>query len=643
MSNRTNIYEKYQKSDIFNLNPPSNNYEPKQNYTGRYTQSSILNTQDNINSTIDPKKSINQRRYMLKQHQSDIFNVNKSFDNTKKQKIRGAQNTSTCFDSMKDNNQFANDIKEYTSKRRGIKTKYNPEKYLHDEDPTERLYNQVYDKNRNPILFKTIDNSKSNNDLNNEKNDKNLFLERKKNMRKNFTNKNFDQEEGKEQAEKLHKYYKSKGFTYKENEKSNLNENKFITPDKYPGKSSKINRQIQLQSNIFSTNDNNKKDNDIDKIKERIKTVEDDKEENKEKKEKMLHKKNINKTEITKENENNRNIWGSVHSKWEQSNLDWRNPDTEIIFRKTNKGKMPEKDEKNSDEKKSDPFQKKMEQLQDSENKDTINESIKDKRKYNKNIFKDNLNLTSNLEQINEILDEIPENVLKYDKKKKIIANANTTGLNGETDIDPNFTNYNKFHKNNLKKKKIKEPKIKIMSKDGEKNINKRKNIDKNLNNLKAHEDYNIHDFVLSYDSKAKNSKSNLDKYSEKDLKLLFSKKGIHVYDIEKKYFDNGKYNIIKFKVRENDGENALKEKMKEIENDFSKNQYNVCIEKDVEKEKKKNLRNVVKAPGSKAVMFAENNENKNNFKKKDPLQVKNNTKFTGQFNMVDPKYKKNN
>ena len=57
---------------------------------------------------------------------------------------------------------------------------------------------------------------------------------------------------------------------------------------------------------------------------------------------------------------NNRNIWGSVHSKWEQSNLDWRNPDTEIIFRKTNTGKMPEKDEKNADEKKSDPFQKKI-------------------------------------------------------------------------------------------------------------------------------------------------------------------------------------------------------------------------------------------------------------------------------------------
>ena len=65
MSNRANIYEKYQKSDIFNLNPPSNNCEPKQNYTGRYTQSSILNTQDNINSTIDPKKSINQRIFYL--------------------------------------------------------------------------------------------------------------------------------------------------------------------------------------------------------------------------------------------------------------------------------------------------------------------------------------------------------------------------------------------------------------------------------------------------------------------------------------------------------------------------------------------------------------------------------------------------
>ena len=59
----------------------------------------------------------------------------------------------------------------------------------------------------------------------------------------------------------------------------------------------------------------------------------------------------------------------------------------QLIILKTTKGLIfggfTARGFQNSDEKKSDPFQKKMEQLQDSENKDTINESIKDKRKYN--------------------------------------------------------------------------------------------------------------------------------------------------------------------------------------------------------------------------------------------------------------------
>ena len=168
----------------------------------------------------------------------------------------------------------------------------------------------------------------------------------------------------------------------------------------------------------------------------------------------------------------------------------------------------------------------------------------------------------------------------------------------------------------------------------------KKKSLDKNLNNLQAYDDYNIHDFVLSYDIKNKNSK-NFDKFTEKDIKLLFSKKGIHVYNIQNNGFDNGKYNVIKFRVRENEGENSLKEKIKEIENDLSKQKFNICIEKDVEKKKKKNLRNVVNAPNSKVAMFVQNNDNKGGLKKKDPLQIKNNTNFSGQFNMIDHKYKK--
>ena len=653
MSNRSNLYEKYKKSDIFNLSSTTKNSEAPRKIRSRNIESSTINNQDENFHSIDP---VNPRKYNIKHHQSDIFNLNKTFQSNnpkpKAKKIRGAPQISTCFDSMKDDAQFANDIKEYTSKYRAVKTEYEPDRYYHNEDASERLYNQLYNKKRNPIVNNSNNRSlEANIDINtnNEINDKDLFVQRKKNMRNNFTKVFLDQrsindkkklEQETEQAGKSHKFYKSKGFTHKSNDI--VNEHKFVTPDKIIGNSSKINRQIQLQSNIFPTNENYKNINDIEKINERIKSTKEAKSNDKNT-EKKANKIKVNKSRNIDQNKNDKNIWGTVHSNWERSNLDWRNADCELIFGKTYQGKLPELEQKNDEKKIDIPFQRKMEQLQDSGNKDTINESIKTKRKYNKNIYKDKFN-HSNLEKIDEILDEIPENILKYDKKKKILFNSNTTGLNGETELDNNFVNYNKYHKNVLKKKEKKEPTIKIMSKDGEKNINKKKNLDNNYNNLKSHDDYNIHDFILSYDSKAKNSKNNFDKFGENEIKLLFSKKGIHAYDIQKNQFDNGKYNVIKFKVRENEGENSLKEKMKEIENEFIDKKYKICIEKDVEKEKKKNLRNVTNAtPGSKVAMFVDNNENKNTFKKKDPLQIKNNSKFTGQFNNINYNYKKNN
>lgn len=651
MSKRLNLYEKYKKSDIFNISSTTKHSEVPKNFRSRNAESSMLNKIEENFHSID---KVNPRKYNVKQHQSDIFNINKTFESEKQkpknQKIRGAPLISTCFDSMKDNDQFSNDIKEYTSKYRAVKTEYEPDRYFHNEDATERLYNQLYNKKRNPVLNNNINrNLEGNIDVNTNKeiNDKDLFVQRKKNMRNNFTKVFLNQrnikdkkklEQETEQAGRNHKYYRAKGFTYKDNEMNNLNEHKYVTPDKIIGNSSKINRQIQLQSNIFSTNEKNKNLNDIEQINERILSTKEAKSNDKNIEKKIIKKK----LDKSRNNENDKNIWGTVHSNWEKSNIDWRNAECELIFGKTYTGKLPGLEEKNLEKKSDIPFQRKMEQLQDSGNKDTINESIKIKRKYNKNLYKDKFN-HSNLEKIDEILDEIPENILKYDKKKKILFNSNTTGLNGETELDNNFINYNKYHKNILNKKEKKEPTIKIMSKDGQKNINKKKNLDKNFNNVKNHDDYNIHDYIISYDSKAKNGKNDFDKFDENEIKLLFSKKGIHAYDIQKNQFDNGKYNVIKFKVRENEGENSLKEKIKEIENDFIEKKYKICIEKDVEKEKKKNLRNVTNTPGSKVAMFIDNNENKNILKKKAPLQMKNNSKFTGQFNNINYNYKKNN
>ena len=183
MLKRTNIYDKYKKSDIFNLNPTS--YDNATKTTANPLSSNLIAQDNNIKDT---QKHINQKKYMQKQHESDIFNLNKSFDKSQKQKIRGAPNFSTCFDSMKDNTQYSKDIKEYTLQKRGEKTKakYEPE-YPKNENASERLYNQLYDKKRNPIVPKN-----SNNDTNND-NKKNLFLERKKNMKNKFIKTYFDQ------------------------------------------------------------------------------------------------------------------------------------------------------------------------------------------------------------------------------------------------------------------------------------------------------------------------------------------------------------------------------------------------------------------------------------------------------------------
>jgi len=647
MSARAKLYDKYKKSDIFNISADIclEDHQPK----GRNIKTSLQKNQNDVIQTINIKRPINNRKYNVRNHESDIFNLNKSFDAPRRNRLnRNLPNKSTCFDPMKNDAQFSKEIKEYTLKKRGKKTEYKPDKYYRDKDASEIFYNQYYDKKRNPIVY-DLDKSSKNilpkmniNNEKNEKNEKELFVERKKQMRNNFTKGFFDQrninekmklEKETEKAEKDHKYYKSKGFTYKKNNRTN--DNKFVEPEKYPGNSSKITKQIQLQSTIFTdSNENNKMGHSVDKIKERIKKVKKKDDDEKKQPKRTYQNKEVLK-KINQDTDIDRNIWGVVHTKWEGSNLDWRNSDTEKIFSRNNK-KM-ERD-KSADDINASPFQRRMKQLEDSGNRDIITESIKEKRKYTKNSFIEKQNYFSNIDKIDEILTDIPE--IKYDKKKKILWNQNTVGLNGETEIDDTVKNYKKFHKNTFKKE-VKKPTAKIMSKDGEINRNKKKNINKNFNDTKSYDDYTIHDFVLSYDSKVKKGDNNFDKFSENDVKLLLSKKGIHAYDIIKNQFDNGKYNVIKFKVRENEGENVLNEKIKELENDLSKKEYKICIERKVTKEPKKNLKNVVNVPGVKTAIFVDNNGNKSKDKKNERLQIKNNTKFSKEYNLVDHKYKK--
>ena len=122
MSRRAELFEKYRKSDIFNLSSAELN--PVQNISHLPYKSELI---DSSNPTQERKKIItnmkkgfiNQKKYSSKHHQSDIFNLNKTVQPEKSSiinKKRNANNYSTCFDSMKDNIQYSKDLKNYTKK-----------------------------------------------------------------------------------------------------------------------------------------------------------------------------------------------------------------------------------------------------------------------------------------------------------------------------------------------------------------------------------------------------------------------------------------------------------------------------------------------------------------------------------------------
>ena len=568
MSQRAKLFEKYRKSDIFNVSSTEPN--PVQKISNN---PQLPNNLDSLNSTKNKenqiinqsKKIINPRRYVSKHHQSDIFNLNKTFQPEKTAKIqkkRNAQNYSTCFDGMKDNAQYASEIKEYTNLNRRQKTDYNPIKYFHEENAKQRLYSQYYDTNRNPI------NNIYQKNKSMMKSSANLLSNMKIDINNNNKSDKMKSEKEVENAFKAHKFNKTKGFTYYDTDGIHDN-NKFILNENNLNNSinnCKIKKQLQLQSNIFNDENLQKNENDINKIKQRIKLAENQNETKPKKYFFVNSSKTPTKNDISKKSlENNiedKNIWGAPHNHWEKSNVDWIKDKTEIIFNKNNVNK----------DKDISPFQRKLNQLADSNDKDTINESIKSNRKNYNTIQTERY--TNNLEQIDEILNDIPDNELKYDKKKQILSNANTTGLNGEPEVDKNILNYNKFHKNNMGKKNQKDLTIKIMSKESQNHLDNKIKQEKICNDLKKFDDYNIYDYVLSYDTRngpGKNGKNNFDKFTENEVKLLFNKNGIHIYDIKKNMFTNGKYNVIKFKVRENEGEQTLNEKMKEIENKLKK------------------------------------------------------------------------
>ena len=146
--------------------------------------------------------------------------------------------------------------------------------------------------------------------------------------------------------------------------------------------------------------------------------------------------------------------------------------------------------------------------------------------------------------------------------------------------------------------------------------------------------------YTITYGIKNGN---NFDNFNDNEIKNIFGKKGLNVYDIHKNTFVNGnKYNIIDLKISENNKNDEINKKIKLIEEELIKKNYKLKIEKG---NKSNKLKNTINNPGGKIAIMKENTANKKEEAKFKvmPNEYKAKRGFTKQFSGINYSYKNPN
>jgi hypothetical protein len=381
--------------------------------------------------------------------------------------------------------------------------------------------------------------------LSTEPKSKELYALKKKHLKKELTQYNdCGVDRKKKPGEHEGQANEKKIYVKKKNNWAESSGYHFAESKNNPENNSKINKQMNLRSYLFKENEDSKQkeknaslDLNIEQINSRIQE-----EKQKNDRYERYHIGDENKKRDLSNND--RDLWGSVHSKWEKTNIDWRDPHTEIMFGPG----IPKDFNDNFGPNGPNAFQRKLNNLADTKNKDTINEE--NKVPIN-NIQKPLSNKVINdegMEKIEEIVNEIPN--LSDAKKRKIKMEATTSILIPEFDWDRKVKTLKRFYTNHNFGKYRKHSSL--ITKIGAKNEKKMK--------VQKKSGHDYQDYILTYPTR-----SQFEKYEEGEIKKIFGIKGVNIYDVQKNMFDNGTYNTIKFKVRENEDDGKLKNKMNEI------------------------------------------------------------------------------
>jgi len=586
MASRKEYFGKYYSSDIFNLiqKSPIDETKPKL----RLNRSTLENTKEDLfnirkekrinrneNKDIYFSNSAEKRKINYEKiYGSDIFNLRaKSVEKRNgRHHMPNIANKSTCFEEMKNNEEYIKEFKQYTKEKRG-------------DDDNKYNIKTMENNNKNELKYikrrKTDIESQNNKGLiNHNKNSNSILNFRKKHPLTLYS------------TQKRH----------------------FVDLDECRENNCAINKQLQFESYLFSNQDNNyiKSQEDINEINARIN-----------KRKHTPNNFNILGQPIIRVNRK-KNFNDNIHSsmcelhpkKIGPSNMTWDNPSSEVMYSPDYTKNLY----KNYGPKGPTAYQRRLHQFADSDNLDTLSGLKKNYGNNFKNVKKPKTDEIKNKEEqkkIEKILEGVPN--LSEGKKILIKMNSSILDFNDDKELEKKTKDLNNF----LKKEKTKKKEI----------TDKINHID----NKKITNNKNFDNYIITYGIREGN---NFEKYNENEIKNIFGKKGINVYDIHKNNFARGRsYNTIELKIAGNNINNDLNKRIKLIQDDLIKKNCKVKIEKI---KKSNNIKKTVTNPGGKIAIMKENiiNKKEENKYKMMPNEYKTKSNFTKQFSGINYSYK---
>ena len=628
MTSRKDIFSKYFASDIFNQNPNYGMVTPNKPKM-RLNRSTLENTKEEVFNIGKEKRiirnknrknekepitshSVEKRRQNLTRiYGSDIFNTRKanSIERRRgKHRLESERNKSTCFEEMKNNDEYSKDLKFYTKEHRGEKKTYNPGLYIETVTPQERYYDNYFENHCEGVLPGTHTYLKSEGNIDENKLN---YIKKKLNLNKNeklFNDVGVDKK--RKQGEKIQKeirYPKKNLVTLIKGDRR-----RFVGIDEYPENNCKINKQIQFESHIFSNDKNkyNKTNEEIKEINDRI-----DKEKNKHYHLDVLGQPII-RVNLNKNIEKNPSGGEGENIKLRPANINWSSPQAEVMFGKEHQSNIY----KQYGSKGPNAYQLKLYQFADSGNRDTLSGVEKSSYQNIERPKKEEKLNDEDSKKIEKFINDIPN--LNDRQKLQIKNKTSVLDCNNDKEWNNKTKVLNDFYKKGNKPKRNKEITEKV------------NNIDKKTNDNK---DYGYHDYVITYSNKG----NQFDKLDDNEIKNLFCSKGINVYDIHKNPFPKGNCNTISLKVLGNDSNNEISKKVKSVQDDLKKKNYKVNIEKGEDKNHKKNNKRILNDQKGKNKNTS-NNNGESQFKIM-PNEYKTRRGFTKQFAGINYGYKKPN